>query len=105
MLTCDPDRRLYHIAAAPGLLRCHQPIPAKGQVLIVAGHQVPGDGAKRINLSIAILRTPPAILMIDALMSFLCVYSRSHISVNIVLVKDASPAASPHLVVEGAVVF
>lgn len=44
-LTCDPDRRLHDIVAAPGLFRRHQPISAEWQVLVVAGHQVPGDGA------------------------------------------------------------
>lgn len=46
-LTCDPDRRLHHVVAAPGLLSRHQPVSAEGQVLIIAGHQVPGDGAEK----------------------------------------------------------
>lgn len=43
--TCDPDGALHNIVVAPGLLCCHQSISAEGQVLIVAGNQVPGDGA------------------------------------------------------------
>lgn len=45
MRTSDPDRRLHHIVATPGLLSCHQPVSAERQLLVVAGHQVPGDGA------------------------------------------------------------
>lgn len=43
--TCDPDGRLHHIVATPRLLGRHQPISAEGQSVVVAGHQVPGDGA------------------------------------------------------------
>lgn len=45
MQTCDPDGRLHHIVATPGLFCCHQPVTAERQLLVVAGHQVPGDGA------------------------------------------------------------
>lgn len=48
MQTCDPDWRLNHIVATPGLLSSHQPVSAKWQIVIIAGHQVPGDGAEGI---------------------------------------------------------
>lgn len=66
MQTCDPDGRLHHIVATPGLLSCHQPVSAKRQVLIVAGHKVPGDGAggrvRVINQLYTGTEVPPAYL-------------------------------------------
>lgn len=43
--TCDPDGRLHLVVATPRLLGRHQAVPAEGQIVVVAGHQVPGDGA------------------------------------------------------------
>lgn len=45
MQTRDPNWRLDHIVATPGLLSCHEPIPAEWEILIITGHQIPGDGA------------------------------------------------------------
>ena len=43
--TWDPYGILDHIVSTPWLLSRHQTIPAKRQLLIVTGYQVPGDGA------------------------------------------------------------